>query len=261
MITLSSIKAIKTQYPTGDSPVLVSCNDHNEYICKYMRYGSSAYKLASELIGAQLAHYWQIPTPKYCLVNIKPEHWKNMNTPLNFSAPAIGFLKNEFTVDITDTNYEIVAQKTEIFEQLALIAAFDFWVANEDRTLNNSNMLYDINNQQLISIDYGGIFNTNSFESEMELLDEYDSILCAKIANHIFNGIGASDETLKETKQKFFHNTDISREIVGFCKSNLPSQWNISNKIIGNKLSQLFSPQWIYESWNRFLQVYNQIFN
>jgi len=86
---LYSIKEIKTQYPTGDLPVLVSCSNQNEYICKYMRFDSAAYKLASELIGAQLADFWGINTPKFCFVNIKPEHWKNFNTPHNNSAPAM----------------------------------------------------------------------------------------------------------------------------------------------------------------------------
>ena len=258
--TLSTIKEIKTQYPTGDLPVLVSCDDHNDYICKYMRFDSSAYKLASELIGAQLADYWNINSPKFCFVSIKQEHWKTINTPHNHFAPAIGFLKNNSAIDITDTNYEIVAQTQNLFEQLVLIAIFDFWVANEDRTLNNANMLYDVNNQQLISIDYGGIFNTNSFENPMELLSEFDSILYAKIATHIYSGFNFKSQTLQIAKHKFYNNVANSRQIVDFCKKNIPPQWNISIEIIGKKLFQLFEQQWIDDCWNSFEKLFNKIF-
>ena len=258
--TLHSIKAIHTQYPTGDLPVLVSCNDQNDYICKYMRFDAAAYKLASELIGAQLAEFWNINTPKFGFVNIKPEHCKNISTPLNSNAPAIGFLKNDYAVDITDTNYEIAAKTQKLFEQLALIAIFDIWVANEDRTLNNANLLYDVNKQQLISIDYGGIFNTNSFENEMELLSEYDSILHAEIASHIYSGLDSKITSLETTKRAFFDNVEKSLEIIPFCKDNIPPQWNVSISIIENKLSQLFTPQWIDSCWSSFKQLFNKLF-
>lgn len=258
--TLSTIKKITTQYPTGDLPVLASCSDQNEYICKYMRYNSSAYKLASELIGAQLAEYWGINTPKFCFIKIRQEHWKNINTPFNSSAPAIGFLKNNLAVDITDTNYDVAAKTKNLFEQLTLIAVFDFWVANEDRTLNNANMLYDVNKQQLISIDYGGIFNTNSFESGMQLLDEYESILYAEIASHIYSGLNAQNEVLENTKRKFFKNIEKSKSITNFCKKSIPQEWKISPTIIDNKLSQLFKKQWIDDCWDGFEGLFNKLF-
>lgn len=258
--TLTTIKEIKTQYPTGDSPVLASCSDQNEYICKYMRFDTAAYKLASELIGAQLAEYWGINTPKYCFVNIRREHWKNINTPINFAAPAIGFLKNNFAVDITDTNYDVAAQTEKLFEQLALIAVFDFWVGNEDRTLNNANMLYDVSQQQLISIDYGGIFNTNSFESEMQLLDEYESILYAEIASHIYNGLISQTKTLEIIKRKYFKNVEQSKKITDYCKETIPPQWETSPQVIENKTSQLFEKKWIDNCWDSFERLFNKIF-
>ena len=255
--TLHTIKEIKTQYPTGDLPILASCSDQNEYICKYMRFDSAAYKLASELIGAQLAEYWGINSPKFCFVNIRQGHWKQINTPINLAAPAIGFLKNNFAVDITDTNYD----KTQnLFEQLMLIAIFDFWVANEDRTLNNANMLYDVNRQQLISIDYGGIFNTNSFESGMQLLDEYESILYAEIATHIHSGLDSKSDILAITRRKFYRNIEKSKGIIDFCKENIPREWKVSPAIIKNKLFQLFEKQWIDDCWNNYEKLFNQVF-
>ena len=56
---LESIKAIEQQFRTGEEPVLVMCSDMNMYVCKYMRTSASAYKLACEWIGSQMARAWK----------------------------------------------------------------------------------------------------------------------------------------------------------------------------------------------------------
>ena len=76
--TLTTIKKIDRTFSTGDMPVLVTCSDPKQYICKYMRADSvSAYKLASELIGSLLAQYWNLNTPEFAFVKILPEHTKS----------------------------------------------------------------------------------------------------------------------------------------------------------------------------------------
>ena len=91
---LNSIKSIERQYETGERPVLVTCSDKNAYICKYMRSSASAYKLASEFIGANMISYWNIRSPKFAFVKIEPAHWANINTS-HTSAVALGYIMLE----------------------------------------------------------------------------------------------------------------------------------------------------------------------
>ena len=49
---VESVKIIEQQYRTGEEPVLVMCSDKKNYVCKYMRTSSAAYKLSCELIGS-----------------------------------------------------------------------------------------------------------------------------------------------------------------------------------------------------------------
>lgn len=159
---LYSAKRIEHQFHTGEEPVMVMCSDVNIYVCKYMRSSATACKLACELIGAQLATAWQLRTPEIAIVNIKPSHWEGINESHILSSQSIGFRWQDGVVDITPSTYAKVPATIETLNQLMKIALFDFWVANEDRNANNANLMYDMAREQLVSIDYGCIFNRSA---------------------------------------------------------------------------------------------------
>lgn len=88
MKQLYSIKIIEKTYNTGEEPVLVACNDHQSYICKYTRYSGSANKLVCELMGAIFAKTWMLHTPEIAVVKVRQEHvpqtksWNATSFPL-----------------------------------------------------------------------------------------------------------------------------------------------------------------------------------
>ncbi|WP_298551379.1 hypothetical protein [uncultured Parabacteroides sp.] len=150
---LDSIKAIEKLYDTGERPVLVACSDKNWYICKYMRSSTRAFKLASELIGAQFASVWKINSPKYAFVKIKQEHWGHVLTPRSLSGPALGYYFLEGVADITPSTSRYVTQKkryAEIFHHLIQKYTSDsIWKLAEElkphynHCVNESGMLTD----------------------------------------------------------------------------------------------------------------------
>lgn len=73
MKRLYSIKSIEKTFNTGEEPVLVACNDHNSYICKYARYSGSANKLVCELMGTVFAKMWMLNTPEIAIVKVQQE--------------------------------------------------------------------------------------------------------------------------------------------------------------------------------------------
>lgn len=253
---LDSIQDISVMYETGDLPVLVLCSDRQQYICKYMRPNATiAYKLACELIGATFAETWKISTPPVAFVHIKPAHWASVNAARNASAPAIGFRKIDGVIDITPTSYRQVSGNRNTLYQLLKIALFDFWIANEDRTYNNANLLYEIENDRLVSIDYGGILNNVSFDYPLAQLTETDSILSSDLFAHICNYVTpeAMADGLRRLELDYQRCIRQSRKQLHMA-DNMPREWAIPTDKITNKLNELLSAAWVDATWTNFVE-------
>ena len=253
---IHSIQEISKQYTTGDLPVLVLCSDTQQYICKYMRANATiAYKLACECIGAIFADSWKINTPPFALVQIMPAHWASVGTSHNSSVPAIGFRKVEGVIDVTPTSFQQVEASADTLYQILKIALYDYWIANEDRTYNNANLLYDIENAQLISIDYGGILNNVTFDFPLSQLTETDSILGADIFAHIVKYVSSkqlSDTVIRLQKD---YSQCISRSKgQAVLLEKMPKEWAVPANKVENKIEELFSPEWIKTSWENFVE-------
>lgn len=251
---LYSIKEIEKQYDTGELPVLVTCSDMNAYICKYMRSSSAAYKLVSELVGALFAKAWKIASPPCAFVQIKTEHWAAIQTPRNLSAPCWGYQELKGSMDITPTTYSKIELRKEPLLQLLKIALFDFWIANEDRTCNNANLLYDVINQQLISIDYGGILNTSILTSSLSQLSPTDTILYADIFHHLKKCSTNRQIEKEAARLKDYYYTCVtkSHKCVDYILQVIPEEWNVRTSFVESKLHQLFDQEWLNEVWFNF---------
>lgn len=256
---LTSIKQIEKQYNTGDLPVLVVCSDKEAYICKYMPSTNRAYKLVCELVGSMMAKAWHIESPATAFVRIEAAHWSGIHSPHNLSAPAWGYKKLDNVVDITPTTYNIVKKTSVLLVQLLKISLFDFWIANEDRTYNNANLLYDIAMEKLISIDYGGIFNTSTFEYPLSQLTMTDTILYADLFRHL-----AKDKSreyilnLAKGLRKYYE-ACIKNSILetNYILNTIPNEWNVSRTIVEQKLNQLINSTWTEAVWMNFLECLN----
>lgn len=256
---LNSIKQIEKQYSTGDLPVLVVCSDKEAYICKYMPSSNRAYKLVCELIGSQMAEAWRIKSPTTAFIRIEPAHWAEIHTPHNLTAPTWGYKKLNNVVDITPTTCNVVERTQSMILQLLKIALFDFWIANEDRTYNNANLLYDIEGEFLISIDYGGIFNTSTFDYPLSQLTMTDTILYADLFRHLVkeqdnDAVLSLGNSLKKDYDRCIENC---RQKIPSILSAIPDEWNISQGIVETKLNQLVDEVWTEAVWSNFIECLN----
>ena len=258
--TLYSAKQIEQQFHTGEEPVMVMCSDVNVYVCKYMRSSATAYKLACEFIGTNLAKAWQLNTPDIALVNIRPAHWEGINVSHSLSAPSIGFRWLEGVVDITPSTYAKVPSKIKTLNQLIKIALFDFWTANEDRNANNANLMYDVVHEQFVSIDYGCIFNTATFEYPLSQLTSTDTILWSDLFRHLLQCADRQTVLAKADCLKYDYEKCIDRSngIIADIIADMPQEWNVPTDIVSEKLCQLFNPQWITAVWDNFLECFNE---
>ena len=253
---IDSAKRIEQQFRTGEEPVLVMCSDVNIYVCKYMRSTAAAYKLACELIGARMAEAWQLNTPDIALVRIKPSHWAGINQSHSLSAPSIGSRWMDGVVDITPSTYAKVPATADTLEELMKIALFDFWIANEDRNANNANLMYDVVRGRLVSIDYGCILNTATFEYPLSQLTTTDTILWSDLFRHLAQGqepaaIRAIADRLKEV---FSENLQRASVQVNLVIEDMPEEWNVPQNVVKKKLLQLFDDRWTAEVWDNFME-------
>lgn len=256
--TLYSAKRIEQQFHTGEEPVMVMCSDINIYVCKYMRSSATAYKLACELIGAKLAKAWRLTTPDIAFVNIRPAHWESINTSHSLSAPSIGFRWLDGVVDITPSTYAKVPATVEMLAQLMKIALFDFWVANEDRNANNANLMYDVAREQLVSIDYGCIFNTATFEYPLSQLTSTDTILWSDLFHHLVQA--ANRQTVLAMADRLKADYDDCLSLINFTEilEDMPKEWKVPIKTLKEKLNQLSDEHWTVAVWENFMDCLNE---
>lgn len=256
---IDSAKQIEQQFRTGEEPVLVMCSDVNLYVCKYMRSSASAYKLACELVGARMAEAWQLDTPDIALVRIKSSHWAGINRSHSLSAPSIGSRWLDGVVDITPSTYAKVPATVGKLEQLMQIALFDFWIANEDRNANNANLMYDVVRSRLVSIDYGCILNTASFDYPLSQLTTTDTILWSDLFRHLAQGQEAStiQAIADRLKESFRENLQRAGMQVTLIVEEMPAEWNIPQSVVKEKLLQLFDERWTAEVWDNFMECLN----
>ncbi len=71
MQIFQTIEKSKRIFDTGNSPILVLCNDLNEWVCKY---DPSSKSLFNEVLASKFAEIWEIQTPPICLIKVKEEH-------------------------------------------------------------------------------------------------------------------------------------------------------------------------------------------
>lgn len=255
-----SAKRIEQQFNTGEQPVLVMCSDVNTYVCKYMRSSAAAYKLVCELVGSQMAKAWQLNTPDIALVRIKSVHWEGINLSHSISSPSLGSRWLDGVIDITPSTYAKVPANAETLYQLMKIALFDFWMANEDRNANNANLMYDVVNDKFVSIDYGCVFNTATFEYSLSQLTSTDTILWSDLFAHLSQDLETPDckHLIEQLNKEYKKSVQQCRTICSSIIEDIPEEWNVSLTIAKDKTSQLFEEKWLTEVWNNFIECFNE---
>ena len=252
----NSIDIIRKQYPTGEEPVLVMCSDMNRYICKYMHSSASAQKLVCELIGVRMAEAWGLIVPEAVLVKIKPEHWPTQFTRPKAVTTMLGSKFLDAVEYVLPSTFSKLAKTSNMFNQLLKIALYDFWVANEDRNANNSNLLYDIANTRLVPIDFGCIFNSADFDFSMMQLTSTDSILSSPLFRYLVQNV--SKKRMQELHGDFDVSLSRCRLQVNSIIEDLPSDWGITAETVSHKLKQLFELDWVEAVWNNFEECLNE---
>lgn len=253
---LESIKNIEKQFHTGEEPVMVLCSDLNPYICKYMRSSATSYKLTCEFIGSQYAKAWGLTTPDVAFVWIKDHHWNKLRVPHLLNVPSIGSKYMEGVIDISSSTYRELQTSADQLSDLLKIALFDIWISNEDRNINNANLMYQIDKDRIVAIDFGCIFNTATFDSPLSQLTLTDTILYSDLFKELSSGFKNStiSRIINNLKQYYTLALERSAKQNECILMQIPVEWSISDKIVKTKIEELFDNNWIKASWENFVE-------
>jgi len=119
--------------------------------------------------------------------------------------------------------------------------------------------LYDVQHEVLVSIDYGGIFNTSTFEYPLSQLTSTDTILYADLFHHLKQNIAHKDvwnyvnmdlSNSYKTRIKQCHDAIECDAIT----QEIPPEWNLPNELLKEKLQQLINPVWVNAVWDNFVE-------
>jgi hypothetical protein len=259
MIVLNSIQTADWIFETNTRPVLVMCEDRNDYVCKYHNYVGSANRLFCEYLAASFLKLWNLKIPDYAFVKINREHipqeWE-INS-YYFDTTCFGLKYNRAYKDVTKVNEAIRYRQRGLYSNkidLLKIGLFDIWVANEDRNHNNYNLLIDVGNERnFVPIDHEAIFNTQDFNNSIYQINEFESLICTTLVLNMFNNQYFSMKVHTELEKYFYLCIENCREKIGEILDNVPPDWKIDRDGMLVKIEQIFTDDWIHESFNQFL--------
>jgi hypothetical protein len=186
---LSSITTASKVFQTGKQPILITCNDMNDYVCKHKHKSIYCNSLFNEYIASCFLKLWSMPIPEFAFIHVKNEHInefaiENGLEPFSFQGTCFGSYYMQNAGDLNSL-YHLIDKKVlqKIDKMIFLkIVLFDIWMANEDRTHNNPNILvaFNKNNWVFQPIDHEYCFNSNSCRDLVQLTQD-DSILSLEI--------------------------------------------------------------------------------
>ena len=139
-------------------PYLCRGEDERLYYVKGQNATSSS--RCREWIVGHLARAFGLPVPPFCLVNVSPEllaetstEWQNIGAGVAFaSAKQDGY--QWFELGFVDS------VERQLRRDLVM---FDWWVRNQDREENNTNLLWESVSKSLLVIDFDTSFDESFF--------------------------------------------------------------------------------------------------
>jgi hypothetical protein len=261
---LHSIEQISRVFPTGTNPVLVHCSNYKDYVCKH---DASKRRLFNELLCANLLKIWKIPFPSWAIVTVKDEHIgatvRNQHVQAsNFKTPCFGTEYLQHAQELTRL-LPLMLQTNSLRKKLVnpidflKIGLFDLWLGNDDRNLNNFNLLLHPRSGgfEFIPIDHSDIFNTNSLHHGLNQLTETDSILLAGFTSDLVSLNRDARRAVLDRLVKMFYICvyECAQQLDNFILQT-PGEWDLPLAELVDQLKQsgLTEKKWLDETTNTF---------
>ncbi|MFB5944288.1 HipA family kinase [Albibacterium profundi] len=257
--------AHKAFHTKGSRPLLVTCNDFQDWVCKYDR---TALNLFNEVLASKFAATWGINTPEIAFINVKKEHvppdrFPKIPTHL-FDKVCFGslYLNNSKEIDetIIPMFYDAATRRhLHQKEDFLKIALFDLWLANEDRHHNNYNLLLHTSPEKytfFYAIDHVQIFNSTFLDYGIAELTEDESLIKTEIAKVLFKDRKELIRTVDNIIENFYLCSDKCRNSLDEILDLVPPSWEINTNEIRERIdNQVFSKEWLKNCEQQFREL------
>lgn len=268
MDTLRTIEGIHKIFPThGSSPILVTCSDLNDWVCKYDR---DTRKLFNELLAVKFAKIWGIKTPEAAFIQVNKEHISTDKFPrlehYLFDKLCFG---SKYIKDSKEIDFSTIAlfkqssfrKKLKNKDDFLKIALFDIWLCNEDRNYNNSNILL-VNEEEtkafyfLYAIDHVAIFNSSFLEYGLTDLTEQDSIIYSDFSALLYQNKVKTKQIIDDLIEMFYLCVEECKKEFDEIVNLIPETWEINHEDLREKITQnLFTEEWTKSCVNNFRSI------
>jgi hypothetical protein len=260
MEKLYSIQTSDRFFDTSGRPVLITCNDMYDYVCKYNYGNGSALRLACEFISASFLKIWRLNVPDFALVSVSREHIPSefKISSYYFDTTCFGSKYSRSFIDLNNFADSIPSNLRKFYskrEDLYYISLFDIWLANEDRNYNNYNLLIDIKSERnFIPIDHEGILNTRIISMPIYDISYEESLISTPLMQSIFSMADFTNAFREELCDNFHTSVKLCEDSLSTILNQLPDDWNINKKQLETKLlSEIFVDSWLSNSFKLLL--------
>jgi hypothetical protein len=250
-------------YSSGDNPILVTCTDFLDRVCKHGRLTPSI--LFNEVVGSKFAECWNLKTPPISLIDVDEEHLpdtqRNIVQPAFFRKPCFGslYIQTSTVIDQTvipsfrkDSFRRKIANKNDLLK----IALFDIWLGNEDRHQGNSNLLLDqsLPKEYYFNVfDHGAIFNTNSLKYGIQLITDNESLVHTDISKILFGRINNLSQIVDNIVEDFYLCVVECEEEIENIISDIPPEWSLDLENLEVLIRKnIFTQEWYENCENHF---------
>lgn len=259
-----SIQDIEKVFETGGSlPALVTCDDLEDWVCKYDR--NSVAMLVNEWIASRFLRIWAVPTPAISLVSVSEDHVPaELCPPLQpvyfkkhcFGSGYLPYAKeiDQFFTTFKNDRYQL--NKISNKQDFLKIGLFDIWLSNEDRNHNNFNLLLNPEEQgyRFYAIDHGACFNSSSLNYGIYGINEDESILTTEAANVLFSRGQGLNSVVKALVEDFYICAEQCDVNLPDILDELPDSWAVNVEELQDQLSRIFEDEWLNQTEQLFRQ-------
>jgi hypothetical protein len=245
--TNSFLKEFET---SGSHPCLFECDDGKLYVTKHYGLGDRTKHLINELISALIANEIGLRIPNYSLIEINSNIFDIKDIFQGKKPKGLGF-GSEYAAlypikNFNDLNNLPPSSKVDdisVSEDFLKIILFDIWIRNNDRVINNPNIIVQEVHKEfrIFAIDHAATFAQLNYNRLGLEKNESPSVEDTLIHHPYF-------EKVKNNLDLFFEQEvdKILKLIENFATTKLndivslvPKEWNLGNSDSENIVSFL----------------------
>ena len=245
---------------TMSRPVIIHGSDLNFHYCKYSRSAGRAYRLYKEWLIASFIPIWDFYSSPVQLLQVRPEHLHD-NLGLkksHFDAPCFALQEAPTCTELDKQTVEVLLPRLispSLKADFLKLCFFDIWIANEDRSHNNYNILlvHEHERYQLFPIDHEACFNHLELSGNLLPITYEESLIYSEAFARLYKPKDLDDKLLDIYKDQYYLYIDKCGQQLPNILTKMPAEWQIDAKSEQEILARfLFDNAWISEAWNTF---------